>query len=1855
MSSNINYFLTIDSNFRDREKFPLETDFAISFQTKDSKLQYPKGQPLIPSQFFPRITIDKNFDHSKLKVLNGQITSIAYHEQTEETLYAGYSKNYFTVHYDDSVVFQESPVTAQDDEKCNDHQLPFLFKLSRSNTLIWVILAKPHSSQSHDQPNKINNVDVQITNNSNYLLSFDYTSNISFYKYFYTRNIRPSSQNNTSKPSNLLNVHDLNYNIINPYGNGLSSYVVTSFNANGQQALNNNTPWGYHNFYTSSPFNVLPSTSLSKNCIITDKANNIYAGVNVDNITPSHSTIVLDIEGHSNSPIYYPSFIGVSPWKTLTLTEPQIFSPSSYSKDYKLISQSVVLCNTVSDLYKGTSVLFPNLIEKIESEDDQSLYVSPHRKFELSKINDSNDLFFKTNIDQITTASIYKVSDTDGLVISDSTSFEQNVSSLNVITFNYISPGKVDVKHENNHKLRKGDCQYLNILCIDTIYKIEDGKTAYVLVLYSTDVNLVNTTLELLEYDTVSSSFKVVTSINQTTSRKFCGIYFDGKSSTYVVWSSGEYGNITFYAVLHRIFNKVYTIKDIEDGKRTDFKTFYLDNSYHFNFSINMTQYSYNLSFVTLITLKREEKNFFSSDDETVIAPISSQTTSSYSYLDSLTKKHYFVSSNPELSIYNIYNTSRGYQVGQNNNISNFNIVHYVSKDGGDIYATGKNPNTLSASWGSLLQSPTFISSHVYENRKSKFYFPNLITNSCTFELNDRLYAVYAYDEPVTFPVYLYVYDITDINNPILIGTVSTDSSVLPIVRLNVNTLDNNVFILCESVVTKVVVFKINRIDEYKVLDIDVTGSNMKYSNLLKIKGKQTNVMSQKDELHLYQASSSNNGFIVKRFLYDEWSRKFNVVKSKNIECNSSITIFNICDIYFTFDNVYQIVLVGTNGEMFSPYQIYFIDFNTMIETNRVSTSLKSVGSENLFTLVSQLNEIDKTNQISFNCTCSETNTQFIASFIVPNLVCNVSDTVELGSHITLPHVLKEGLFATVWNRASNQMLLICENETTFDIYDTTVSTSFTKVSIIDKVILDGTNIFKDIDILTVVTFNSMCYLIVNANNDYHYITKIIDITNPLFAELYQTPAKVETSRPLYGKGVCSISKINFQGQTEWINCLGDSCPRKEDEYDSDPSHEEEEDSDSSHEEDSVREDCEALQEDDVDSQSVNISGICLNESELELCVSCTWKSKIASTEYKKNCESTLLLNPFSNYISYNSCIFTCSTDYGVANYSLPLIGTLQSLVTNPVRVKNNYCVAINYKGSNLNIYKPQRSIWRDEREKGGLYMLIPSVIQKSLSNLSNQTSCILSVDEKCDLKWTSLLKSDSTNSFVDTCSISSSNNILNILSSSFQSDVSIISSDDEVIQKVYPFEETSKSNYIINTRFNCEGKYIESNSFETFDVTELKPVTSVCIPSENIVIHCISVFTNHDSSIIYRNKDGTLASVSFILASEEKQSVVAVYRDNSDFIDTNFKSYSSLTVYKNSEYVDDIFTPYDSTIKDSSLINYCTYLLGESLNSSFLIRNNFYKNDSNVIVLDQKIDVTKLVRKFIKINSDANSSYFHSGNISKTSIMSVVEYVDVKHDKKGDGDSSCTIKVLHDDDFELNSFKKDKTSPGHNRYYVLHPLGDEIGVSAVEEVSSTGVYTYIKLSGDKVVNDDGFVYLTAINSSALHAISFKPVAMYKTSSYYVSLQKLTLPNRPIKTNKLNGVRYLSDYPYIFLQVLNSNDDSQIDASPVNNTHTNNPNLCMSNPSSTRNMFTIDINIQSSPESNFVFLSTNTVQRITFTPGYNNLHLKLLDPDGNIISFDNTSVKENDKVFNSGVVDQSLIRMVVQLVFSNGV
>jgi len=373
------YYVVVDSEFRDRELYPLETDFGVTFETSSPSGTYPQGQPVDPSQFFPRVTIDKNFESQNIKILNGEITDIKVDPNTGLRYYAGVQRtnansDNFVILYNEEIIFSdvESITIAKsfivDEEEL---QLPFLFKLSGDNKIEWFIIGalSELEYQTYQGYNKTRDVRISINNSSQIFLLYDYKSNLSFYKVvngFYL---------------------NLNYNIINPYGNGVSALGIVAFNVEGTQLFTNNHPWGYGNVFTAGEVNIpcdmLPTNPEGRNSIISDKGNNIYLGVNVDNINTSVSRIELDLRDENGNmlfretPVYYPeNYIDNHYGKYKQASMPLAFTypftgmsaPSTGTVEFNVtraninlsLSRTFVICNGYNNRiegYTGTTIV----------------------------------------------------------------------------------------------------------------------------------------------------------------------------------------------------------------------------------------------------------------------------------------------------------------------------------------------------------------------------------------------------------------------------------------------------------------------------------------------------------------------------------------------------------------------------------------------------------------------------------------------------------------------------------------------------------------------------------------------------------------------------------------------------------------------------------------------------------------------------------------------------------------------------------------------------------------------------------------------------------------------------------------------------------------------------------------------------------------------------------------------------------------------------------------------------------------------------------------------------------------------------------------------------------------------------------------------------------------------------------------------------------------------------------------------------------------------------------------------------------------------------------------------------------
>ena len=169
-------------------------------------------------------------------------------------------------------------------------------------------------------------------------------------------------------------------------------------------------------------------------------------------------------------------------------------------------------------------------------------------------------------------------------------------------------------------------------------------------------------------------------------------------------------------------------------------------------------------------------------------------------------------------------------------------------------------------------------------------------------------------------------------------------------------------------------------------------------------------------------------------------------------------------------------------------------------------------------------------------------------------------------------------------------------------------------------------------------------------------------------------------------------------------------------------------------------------------------------------------------------------------------------------------------------------------------------------------------------------------------------------------------------------------------------------------------------------------------------------------------------------------------------------------------------------------------------------------------------------------------------------------------------------------------------------------------------------------------------IYICEKNYSAYNTLQWYPGSRVYTQQYNVGLYSLTIPNRPIITSRYNGLKPVSVFPYIYVVIYNADDDDNFNPATFNSVYDNNINA------PNYGLFQIQTSLGAAGEDYITYSSTST-PKITFSPNFYKLHVRLTDDRGNILVFDNTPYKESDALYIGSVIPESLLTVSYNLVF----
>jgi hypothetical protein len=701
-------------------------------------------------------------------------------------------------------------------------------------------------------------------------------------------------------------------------------------------------------------------------------------------------------------------------------------------------------------------------------------------------------------------------------------------------------------------------------------------------------------------------------------------------------------------------------------------------------------------------------------------------------------------------------------------------------------------------------------------------------------------------------------------------------------------------------------------------------------------------------------------------------------------------------------------------------------------------------------------------------------------------------------------------------------------------------------------------------------------------SNGYTYL---YDLSNPSYAGKYQTlsPSVNSATNPSFSLGSSFISKLDQEGNQQWIARL------------------------SNYQTGTNRA-----------SEMINIANVKITKDNLGLYVCGGYKNQIQAfppNSTGPNCRITSYTN------LYNGFLASLNTIDGSWNWLLPIEGANDDYVQKlQYNANANTVAVVGYTSSdNLIVYQRQLS--------GNLSN--PTIPQLNIVGSTNNTnSFMLNFNAAGSLSWYTNMFSNVSTSTVNVLDIGYDNGVFVVTGLTNSSLVECTDSTLSKVQTLYTQCETTNQYAIFNYYFNSNGTYLRSQYIQLPYLGLATLSDSKIYSSLNLSTFCPTFKFTLNSLVEYYNKDGTLGE-RFTGPVNSIASYVVDYKNESRYLDQN--------VYYSSLKLAEIPPPYAFT--GGEYINYSLYVLGvptdTTLNKSFSVRNNLIASTEDYrIILNNSIDTSKIVRLFPGVNSITGSNNFFSFNLSSSPLFSMISYNIADQPTVNN-----TITVLTG--LKSNSLSSSST------YYITIPKDGEILSLQVLSFSVDVNDNYVLTLQD--VNDlritplgpfyGPYVYLTEFNQSVYYTLQFFPSNITTPVFFFVQLDSLVLPNRPLRVS--SDERFLSDMPYIYLALYAVNNQDQNDDDIVNIVFDNNPNR--------ERIAIFQLNtVNAGDTSNFVTYNTTVRPKIKFVPNFNTLRVTLFDCYGNVILFDNTPYKPSDSRYTGGVVSTKLMRMTIR-------
>jgi hypothetical protein len=706
----------------------------------------------------------------------------------------------------------------------------------------------------------------------------------------------------------------------------------------------------------------------------------------------------------------------------------------------------------------------------------------------------------------------------------------------------------------------------------------------------------------------------------------------------------------------------------------------------------------------------------------------------------------------------------------------------------------------------------------------------------------------------------------------------------------------------------------------------------------------------------------------------------------------------------------------------------------------------------------------------------------------------------------------------------------------------------------------------------------------------------IYDLTNLSFSISNQNLSKIETVveyDPTYSAGY--IQKILQNGTVGFTNLIGGNVYEEE-----------------------ISNFCSTSNLDITDNyKNVVVCGSWTNS------VSFYYKTSTGST-YKSN------LLTYDIETANNSYILNTNID-GINKYVIPLEGPVNNIIQRIQLKGNDTAEFVGYSSSS--------SFYIYNKQDAGVY-INPTVVQKVFNIISDTNAFYISFNLTNGILERDLIvfTNDQSRS-IKLYDLNIGPDYTVLVGTSNANTLRVVNNSVLVEQVLYSYIDYNNSQNLFFVTLDTEsGAFIGTSLVDvttniTIDIQDIKQDPDFnrvfIVPRFNLNsgTGTITIYNADGSVALYNNFNGGVPTTPY--------SLLIQYLYVPLFLDKNGEYYSYV-VYRNPPPLYDF---------NENFSNYNLFLIGNQndkyLNRNYSIRYNFIEDGLYKIVLNQIIDIGNVIKLLTTVNGITGSQYGYTMNLSKSTQDGYVIYnLNTVPNNENKIISTNIIGYIDTEQF----------------YYFMIPFQSSTGpVNKLIPITNINIntggnyeFTVSDINDLRINLPSGSFYGPYIpfvkpNNKIYSVIPFFGSSIFTPIYYNITLDSITLPNRPIKSLALPGSRSWNDIPFFYVSIYPVDDFGDYDPETVNVVYTNTKLLVLPNP-----IFKIQT-YETSETSNFVTFSSITTPVIKFDKNYTNLAIRVLDPNGDVILFDVSPTKETDFDFPDETLPDSFTNIYLRI------